>query len=107
MVDHDASSGIVGRWGLLRTDGTPRPAFRAFQVAREYLTQPGVTARLAPLGSASPDGWQVSRVVIDDPAQRMRVQVLWRTSDGPTSVQVQAVGSAARVVDIYGRGTTA
>ena len=107
MVDHDASSGIVDRWGLLRSDGSPRPAFRAFQVANHYLAPPGSSARLEPLGTASADGWQVSRVIVDDPAQRTRVQVLWRTRDGPPSVQVEAAGSAARVVDLNGNSQTA
>jgi hypothetical protein len=107
MVDHDASSGIVDRWGLLRADGTTRPAFRAFQVAQQYLAQPGSSARLAPLGDASGDGWQVSRVIIDDPAGRARVQVLWRTPGGPASVHVEASSSSARVVDVNGYSRSA
>jgi hypothetical protein len=107
MIDHDASSGIVDRWGLLRADGSTRPAFRAFQVAEQYLARPGSTASLAPLGEASADGWQVSRVILDDPAGRTRVQVLWRTSRGPATVHVEASSSSARIVDINGYSTPA
>lgn len=102
MVDHDAASGIFDRWGLLRADGSPRPAFRAFQVASRYLGQPGVTARLAPLGTATSNGWPVTRVILDDPSERTRVQVLWRTSEGPADVSVEAAGSAARLIDPLG-----
>ena len=102
MVDHDPSSGIFDRWGLLRADGTTRPAFLAFQVASQYLSQPGVSARLAPLGTTTADGWPVTRVIFDDLSQRSRVQVLWRTADGPSSVQVEAAGTSALLVDPLG-----
>lgn len=102
MVDHDPSTGILDRWGLLRPNGTPRPAYRAFQVAARYLADPDLVSRLAPLGTANADGWPVTRVVLDSPADRTRVQVLWRSGAGPRSVQVEAVGSSARVVDVLG-----
>ena len=107
MVDHADTSGIFDRWGLLRADGSPRPAFRAFQVASQYLAQPGITARLAPLGTSTADGWPITRVILDDPSQRTRVQVLWRTTDGPASVSVEAAGSAARLIDPLGFSSTA
>jgi hypothetical protein len=102
MVDHDPSSGIFDRWGLMRADGTTRPAFLAFQVASQYLAQPGVSARLAPLGTPTANGWPVARVLFDDPGQRTRVQVLWRTADGPGSVRVEAAGTSALLVDPLG-----
>jgi hypothetical protein len=102
MIDHDPNSGILDRWGLLRPNGTPRPAFRAYQVAARYLAGAHVIATLAPLGSVSADGWPVTRVLLDDPADRSRVQVLWRTASGPPSVRVDAVGSSAQTVDIVG-----
>jgi polysaccharide biosynthesis protein PslG len=107
MIDHADTSGIFDRWGLLRADGSPRPAFRAFQVASQYLAQPGVTARLAPLGIGTPDGWPITRVILDDLSQRTRVQVLWRTADGPASVNVEAAGSAARLIDPLGFSSAA
>jgi hypothetical protein len=102
MVDHDASSGIVDRWGLLRTDGTPRPAYQAFQAAAAYLARSDLVFRLAPFGTATVDGWPVTRVVVDDPLEHTRVQVLWRTADGPSTVNVAAAGSSARLVDPLG-----
>jgi polysaccharide biosynthesis protein PslG len=107
MVDHDASSGIVDRWGLLRADRSTRPAFLAFQVASRYLARPEISARLAPLGNATIDGWPVTRVVFDDFSNHARVQVLWRTGDGPATVNVDAAGTSARIIDPLGFGSTA
>jgi hypothetical protein len=107
MVDHADTSGIFDRWGLLRADGSQRPAFRAFQVASQYLARPGLSARLAPLGTITADGWPITRVILDDPGQRTRVQVLWRTSDGPASVSVEAVGTSARLIDPLGASAVA
>jgi hypothetical protein len=102
MVDHDASSGIVDRWGLLRADLSARPAFLAYQVASHYLAKSDLTARLAPLGTNTADGWPVTRVVFDDPVQHTRVQVLWRTAGGPPSVNVDALGTRAQLIDPLG-----
>src|SRR5919199_2704620 len=107
MVDHDATSGIVDRWGLLRADGTTRPAFLAFQVASRYLARPEISARLAPLGNATINGWPVTRVSFDDFSTHARVQVLWRTGDGPATVNVEAAGTSARIIDPLGFGSTA
>ena len=107
MVDHDASSGIVDRWGLLRSDGTPRPAFQAFAAASAYLSRSDVVVHLAPFGTATADGWPLTRIVVDDPLQHTRVQILWRTTDGPATVNVAAAGSAAQVVDPLGFSTAA
>jgi polysaccharide biosynthesis protein PslG len=102
MLDHDASSGIVDRWGLLRANATPRPAYQAFHVASAYLSRSDVSVRLAPFGTATANGWPVTRIVIDDPLQHTRVQVMWRTADGPSVVNVQASGTAAELIDPLG-----
>jgi hypothetical protein len=102
MVDHDASSGIFDRWGLLRADGTPRPAYLAFQAASTYLSRSDVVVRLAPYGTATADGWPLTRVVLDDPMQHTRVQVMWRTADGPATVNVAAAGDRATLIDPLG-----
>src|SRR5919199_279050 len=107
LVVHDASSGIVDRWGLLRADRTTRPAFLAFQVASRYLARPEINARLAPLGTTTIDGWQATRVVFDDFSHHSRVQVLWRTGAGPATVNVDAAGTSARIIDPLGFGSTA
>lgn len=107
MVDHAPSSGIVDRWGLLRSDGSPRPAYRALQVASQYLASPTSTVRLASFGTPNPDGWPLTRVVIDDLPSRTRVQVLWRTAAGPASVRVEAAASSASLIDPLGQTLSA
>ena len=102
MLDHDASSGIIDRWGLLRADATPRPAYEAFEVASQYLSRADVSVRLAPFGTATTDGWPVTRIVIDDPLRHTRVHVLWRTTAGPASVDIQPLGTSAILVDPLG-----
>jgi hypothetical protein len=102
MVDHDASSSIVDRWGLLRADTTPRPAYLAFEVASTYLARADVSVRLAPYGTLTADGWPVTRILLDDPLQHTRVQVFWRTADGPSTVDVQIAGSSAQLIDPLG-----
>ena len=67
MVDHDASTGIVDRWGLVRADQTPRPAYLAFEVASSYFARADLSVRLAPYGTLTSDGWPVTRIVVDDP----------------------------------------
>jgi hypothetical protein len=102
MVDHDASTGIVDRWGLLRADDTPRPAYLAFQVASQYLSRSDLIVKLAPYGTSTGDGWPVTRISVDDPFQHTRVQILWRTAQGPDSVNVPASGASAQLIDPLG-----
>ena len=105
MVDHEQRLGTADRWGLLRPDGSPRPAFHAFRVATRYLGGPDQSARFAPVGEGGQGGWPVYRVVLDDGTRR-RVQVLWRGPDGPTSIRLEAQGRAAYTVDVLGRMST-
>jgi hypothetical protein len=107
MLDVDPANGIIDRWGLLRADGSPRPAYSAFEVASQYLARPELNVRLAPLGAASANGWPVTRVLFDDPLNGTRVQVVWRTADGPATVNVAAAGTAARILDPHGFSTPA
>jgi hypothetical protein len=107
MLDAAPSSGVADRWGLLRADGSPRPAYRALLTASRYLMGAQMTARLAPLGEVDRDGYPLARVIVDDPQRGTRVQVLWRSRSGPRSVAVEPSGSTARVLDVYGRGPAA
>ncbi len=106
MVDHSANSGIDDRWGLLRPDQSRRPAFQAFQVASQYLGDSGDSASFSPVGPRSEQGvWPVWRVVLTAPDERRRVQVLWRSVDGPQTVRIQAQASTAFALDVLGRST--
>lgn len=104
MVDHSPTA-IADRWGLLRADGSPRPAFRAFQVASRFLDHAG-PARFVPFeGDAKHHDWRVWRVVLDDVEQQRRVQVLWSGVGGARTVRLPARGYSAQLVDQLGRST--
>lgn len=107
MVDHDDRTGITDRYGLLRADGSPRPAFRAFETATRYLGAAGPQVTAAPLGEQRPDGsWPVWRVVFDNLSTRTRLQVLWRGVDGPRTVRLAVGSTDATLVDVLGFSTT-
>jgi hypothetical protein len=105
MVDHDPGGGILDRYGLLRPDNTPRPAYSALKVATRYLGSSALSAQFAPVGPGpTPDTWEVWRVVLDEfIGPPRRVQVLWRTPGGPASVDVEAHGRSAYLIDLLGR----
>jgi hypothetical protein len=102
MQDVPPSTGVLDRWGLLRSDASPRPAYRAFQVASRYLGGSEVSARLASIGDGGPGGWTTGRVILDDPPQRRRVQVLWRNAAGGRTVLIQPSSNTAFALDAQG-----
>jgi hypothetical protein len=99
-------------WGLVRDDGSERPAFRAFQTVERYLrhadrftfmpllrdTQPWISWP-DDAGSYYPN-WQVYQVVADRGAQR--IHVLWNADGQPLRVRLPRQGSQAFLVDKYG-----
>lgn len=82
-------------YGLVRNDGSARPAFAAFQVAEKYLDQP---ARVLHRFDDS-----VHYVTFDRPSSR--VTVLWNGSPSPASGRVEPVGGRAKIVDKLGNET--
>lgn len=82
----------VERFGLVRTDGSWRPAYRAFQVVAQYLA--GVRG-----GNLTRDGDAV-RIAFEKPDQS--VTVIWNASPRPITTTVSALGSAALLVDQRG-----
>jgi hypothetical protein len=106
MIDADPRSGSADRWGLLRPDGSPRPAYRALLTASRYLADAEQLARFAPLGEPDRDGWPVWRIIVDDPRRGSRTQVVWRSPSGPRSLAIEASGDSARVLDVFGFGAT-
>jgi O-glycosyl hydrolase len=76
-------------FGLLRNDGTPRPAYAAYQVAARYLTGTQ-SATLAEHGTAS--------VVTAYTSMGSRVVVLWNNSAVPAEVDVVAQAGQAILV---------
>ena len=81
-------------FGLVRNDGSTRPAFTAYQVATRYFA--GV--REASYSPADASG--VVRVVLEKPGER--VTVLWTMQPSPTTATVAAVGAGALKVNKYG-----
>ena len=95
---------IVDRWGLLRADDTPRPAYLAVSRWRANTCRAPIcrsnsrhTARRRL--TAGP----VTRIMADDPLQHTRVQVLWRTGarTQPPSIS-RASGTSAQLIDPLG-----
>lgn len=87
---HDV--GEAQAWGMVRGDGTYRPAYPAFQVAAEYLSNPtNVTLQ----GDSTTE-----RIVVDRGPER--VTVLWNKTSQARTVRVSASTSAAIVVDQTG-----
>jgi hypothetical protein len=100
MQDVDPRTGIADRWGLVRADGSPRPAYRAFRVASQYLAGTQVVARVASVAN-------VTRVIVDDPEQHTRAQVVWRSAGGPRTVIIAPSASNAHLLDAQGFSTPA
>jgi hypothetical protein len=113
LLDEQAEDGQY--FGLVRSDGSTRPAYRALQTAIGAYS--GVTsARLTWDGSADPlsaadmnrlidslqPRWQfvcpcqVAQVAMERTGQR--ITVLWNTGPKPVTAVVQAAGSEATVV---------
>ncbi len=86
LAIYKARDGLIQNgepYGLVRNDGSLRPAFRAFQVAAAYLSLPGtVTYRR--------EG-AVDWVTITQPTRR--VHVLWTMQPAPASAAFQPVGT--------------
>ena len=79
-------------YGLVRNDGSPRPAYVALQTAARQLLVPGtVSYRRA-------DG--VARVAIDQ--GRRRTTVVWATDSRPAQARLPPVGTSALAYDKYG-----
>jgi hypothetical protein len=119
MSDEEAELGDQ-YWGLVRTDGTVRPAYVAYQVGVRYFqgtraatyywwganTPPGeqeISALLASNENRFQWPWPapVNVVVLDKGAQR--VTVIWNASPQPVQVSLPANSRAAQIVDKYGR----
>ena len=79
-------------YGLIRNDGSPRPAYVALQTAARYLLVPGAVSY------QRADG--VARVAIDQ--GRRRTTVLWAIGPRPTAAHLAPVGTSAVAYDKYG-----
>lgn len=111
MVDDSACQNLP--WGLVRANGSRRPAATALRTALSYFSQ-FTAVQFAPLArhreawSAWPSNpssyvpnWQVYQVVFDRPRSQ-RVTVLWNGDAKPVRVRVVKHGASARIVDRQG-----
>ena len=84
-----------GPWGLLHSDGTPRPAFQAFQTAvREFSGATGVEYHEQPY---------LATLSYDQGADK--VWLFWATGNAPVTGSAPLVGNAAVVFDKNGAST--
>lgn len=94
-------------FGLLRGDGSPRPAFTAYAVAARWLAGASRVTFLPverpawpwPAGGYQPN-WMVYAVVFDRPGER--VTVLWNGDGEPRTVALVQAGPVARLIDARG-----
>ncbi len=130
LVDRDTGDEL---WGLVRNDGTLRPAFVAYQTATRYFggaNRVVFAGRERPLwrwpAGGFPPNWQVYLVVLERDAGapappsppsgaegtapgpataqgRQRVSVLWNGDADPLQVSVPRLAERAALVDKYGR----
>lgn len=118
MRDEGADSGV--HWGLVRDDGSVRPAYVAYQVAaREFAGARNATL-FWPGADFPPTPEQVQKVVQSNatrwqfiwPANLMGVRmqradatvtVIWNTGTTPLSAFIPDAGSATRAIDQAGR----
>jgi hypothetical protein len=99
-------------WGLIRNDGTLRPAFVAYQTAARYMS--GGRARFVgreraewgwPSGGYVPN-WQVYLVGVErgpPGAPGDLISILWSGEGAPLRVSVPARAPQAELFDKYGR----
>ena len=118
----EATEGASELYGLVRNDGTVRPAFNAYQTAVRYLSHP-MTAVYTWEGASDPPTdaqmtqllqsnanrtqwiWPaaVNRVTLERGTDR--VTVVWNASPKLVTAHIPAVAKSAQVVDKFGRDT--
>jgi hypothetical protein len=83
-------------WGMVRENGTLRPAYTAFQVATKYL-------------SHIPNGRVIRRGAVEHVTGRRpgeRVSVVWTQAGTPVSAAIGALATSATVIDVTGATRT-
>jgi hypothetical protein len=118
----EAREGARELYGLVRNDGTPRPAFNAYQTAVRYFSHPTsavytwdganelptddqVTQLLQSNAKLSQWVWPaaVNRVTLERGAER--VSVVWNASQRVVTARIPAIAKSAQVIDKFGRDT--
>jgi hypothetical protein len=81
-------------FGLLRNDGSKRPAFRAFQVATQLFSRAGVVS----FDDGADSGY--AEVVLERPGER--ITVAWSMRGTPIRYRPRALGDQSLLVGKYG-----
>jgi len=121
MVD-ERLEGAGELYGLVRNDGSVRPAFQAFQTAVRYMSTPTSAVytwdgagdppsddQLTRLSQSNTDRTQwiwpaaVNRVTLERGPER--VTVVWNASPKLVTAHIPAVTKSAQVIDKFGRDT--
>jgi hypothetical protein len=121
MVD-ERVEGAGELYGLVRNDGSVRPAFQAFQTAVRYMSTPTSAVytwdgaadppsddQLTRLSQSNADHTQwiwpaaVNRVTLERGPER--VTVVWNASPKLVTAHIPAVTRSAQVIDKFGRDT--
>lgn len=107
-------------WGLIRNDGTVRPAYLAYQVAVRYFqharsavyrwwgshtppTEAEIDALLASNANRTQWPWPGPVNLVELERDADRVTVIWNASSQPFQVALPARSRSAQVVDKYGQ----
>jgi hypothetical protein len=121
MVD-ERPEGPGELYGLVRNDGSPRPAFTAFQTAVKFLSSPLSAVYTWDGASDPPTDDQITALLNDNtgrtqwiwPAAVNRVElergterdiIVWNASPKLVTAQIPATAKSAMVVDKFGRDT--
>jgi hypothetical protein len=94
---YDDGVGPNEYYGLIRNNGSPRPAYQAYAVAAGYLANATRATRL--IESAG----RVERIVVEMPS-RTRVTVLWNRTPTPLTHPVPATNPTAYLIRKDGNG---
>ena len=121
MVD-ERTEGPGELFGLVRNDGSIRPAFTAFQTAVRYMSAPTSVVYTWEGASDPPTDDEVTRLLQSNAQQTQwiwpaavnrvtlergpeRVTVVWNASPRLVSGHIPAVAKSAQVIDKFGRDT--
>jgi hypothetical protein len=109
-------------FGLVRNDGSVRPAFTAYQTAVRYMTTPTSAVYTWDGASEPPTEDQITQLIQSNARRAQwvwpaavnrvtlergveRVSVVWNASSKLVTAHVPAVAKSAQVVDKFGRDT--
>lgn len=121
LVD-EAREGANELYGLVRNDGTARPAFTAYQTAVKYMSRPTSAVYTWDGAAETPTDDQITQLLQSNakrtqwiwPAAVNRVtlergaerdSIVWNASPKPVTAVIPAVAKSAQVIDKFGRDT--